>query len=72
MEETEFENPQELAPEEFITRMGSMSYVGALPPTERRRLFDAIAAVLAGHPDTAGRTRLVIPQRTVVSICRRR
>jgi ubiquinone/menaquinone biosynthesis C-methylase UbiE len=72
LEETDFDNPQELAPDEFITRMRSMSYVGALPPAEQRRLFAAVAAVLASRPDTAGRTTLVIPQRTVVSICRRR
>jgi ubiquinone/menaquinone biosynthesis C-methylase UbiE len=72
LEETEFDNPQELGPDEFITRLRSMSYVGALAPEEQQRLFGAVAAVLASRPDTAGRTTLVIPQRTVVSICRRR
>jgi len=69
LEETEFDNPQELGPHEFITRMRSMSYVGALPPADQHELLDAVAGVLASHPDTAGRTRLVVPQRTVVSMC---
>ena len=72
LEEAAFDNPQELGTDEFITRLRSMSYVGALPPADQRRLFTAVAEVLASHSDTAGRPRLVIPQRTVISICRRR
>jgi len=72
LEETTFDNPQELGTDEFIIRLRSMSYVGALPPAEQQQLFTRVADVLASHPDTAGRPRLVIPQCTVVSICRRR
>ena len=42
-------------------------------PTRRGFLqVGAIAAVLAGHPETAGRDELVIGQRTTVSTWRRR
>ena len=67
-----FDNPQVLTPDELVGRIRSMSYVGALPPSEQARLLDDVAHLVATHPDTAGCTALTIPQRTVVSTCRRR
>jgi hypothetical protein len=49
-----------------------MSYVGALPAPEQAQLLDDVAHLVATHPDTAGCASLTIPQRTVVSTCRRR
>jgi SAM-dependent methyltransferase len=72
LEESAFANPQEITPQEFVGRIRSMSYVGALPPDEQDRLLDGVAQLLATHPDTAGHPRLVIGQRTVVYSCRRR
>ena len=67
-----FDNPQVLAPDELVGRIRSMSYVGALPPSGQAQLLDDVAHLVATHPDTAGCTVLTIPQRTVVSTCRRR
>ena len=72
LEESAFANPQEITSQEFVGRIRSMSYVGALPPDEQDRLLDGVAQLLATHPDTAGHPRLLIGQRTVVYSCRRR
>jgi SAM-dependent methyltransferase len=70
LEEASFDNPQVLTPDEFVGRMRSMSYVGALPAEEQGRVLGEIARVVATHPDTAGRASLTVAQRTVVSVCR--
>ncbi|HEY2430480.1 MAG TPA: class I SAM-dependent methyltransferase [Acidimicrobiales bacterium] len=72
IEDAAFDNPHELSPEEVIGRFRSLSFVGALDAGEQGALLADIAHLLASHPDTAGRTALVIPQRTVVSTCRLR
>ena len=72
LEEVTFDNPQTLGPEEFVGRIRSMSYVGALPALEQRLLLTEIAELLAAHPDTAGRAEIVIGQRTAVYSCRLR
>ncbi len=68
----EYDNPQVLTPEEFLGRMRSMSYVGALPAPDQHALLAEIASLLASHPETAGRDELVIAQRTSVHTWRRR
>jgi SAM-dependent methyltransferase len=72
LEEAAFDNPQVLTPDEFVGRIRSMSYVGALPAGDQARLLGDVAEVLATHPDTTRCTTLTIPQRTVVSTCRLR
>jgi len=72
LEEVGFDNPQTLAVEDFVGRIRSMSYVGALPAAQQAMLLDDVARLIATHPDTAGRGVVVIGQRTVVSTCRRR
>jgi SAM-dependent methyltransferase len=68
----EFDNPQVLAPSEFVGRIRSMSYVGALPAGEQDALLSSVASLVATHPDTAGLDALVIGQRTTVYTWRRR
>jgi len=72
LQRAEFDNPQVLTPEEFLGRMRSMSYVGALPAPDQHALLGEIASLLASHPETAGRDELVIAQRTSVHTWRRR
>jgi len=72
LEDATFDNPQVLTPDEFVGRIRSMSYVGALPADDQARLLRDVADVLATHPDTTGCTTLTVPQRTVVSTCRLR
>lgn len=70
LEESAFDNPHTLSPEEVIGRFRSLSFVGALDGSSQGRLLAGIAKLLASDPDTSGRTELVMPQRTVVSTCR--
>ena len=72
LEDAAFDNPQLLTPDELVGRIRSMSYVGALPAPEQAQLLDDVAHLVATHPETAGCAALTIPQRTVVSTCRRR
>jgi SAM-dependent methyltransferase len=72
LETVEFDNPHELPIHDVIGRFRSLSFVGALPQAQQQEVLDRIAALLASHDETAGRDRLVIPQRTVVWSCRRR
>lgn len=51
-------------------REGSVSYVSALPDDERERLLDAVAAVVAEDPATAGRDEFEMPYTTTVRWCR--
>jgi SAM-dependent methyltransferase len=72
LDEVAFDNPQTLAVDDFVGRIRSMSYVGALPAEPQAALLDDVARLIATHPDTAGRREVVIGQRTVISTCRRR
>ena len=72
LDEVAFDNPQTLTVDDFLGRIRSMSYVGALAADEQADLLAAVGRVLATHPATAGRREVVIGQRTVVSTCRRR
>ncbi len=69
---TEFDNPQALTPDEFVGRVRSLSYVGAMAPAEQGELLASVRDVLATHPATAGRDRLVVGQATSVHVWRRR
>jgi len=71
LEEAEFDNPQVLSPDSFIARLRSVSYVGALDRVTQDALLTSVAKLLASHPDTAGKTELLVPQSTRVWICRR-
>lgn len=47
-----------------VAMVASRSYVIAKPPGERADLLDEVRALLASHPDTAGRDRVDLPYRT--------
>ncbi|HEV3450795.1 MAG TPA: class I SAM-dependent methyltransferase [Acidimicrobiia bacterium] len=67
-----FRHEQRVTPDGILDRFASVSHVAALPDAERRALLDEIAAVLARHPDTAGRPELAIPYRVDAYWCERR
>jgi SAM-dependent methyltransferase len=67
----EFGNPQVLPPADFLRRIRSMSYIGALAAPEQSAVLGSVEAVLAAHPATAGRDELVIGQQTAVYVWRR-
>jgi SAM-dependent methyltransferase len=68
----EFDNPQLLTPDEFVARMRSLSFVGAMPSADQAALLHSVAELIATHPDTAGKEQLVLGQRTTVATWRRR
>jgi SAM-dependent methyltransferase len=67
----EFDNPQVLTPDEFVGRIRSLSFVGAMAADAQAALLASVAALVAEHPDTAGRTELLVAQRTSVHTWRR-
>jgi len=52
--------------EQLVDRMRSVSHIAALPPGEQRHVLGEITAILAAHPDTAGRDTLAVPYRVDV------
>jgi SAM-dependent methyltransferase len=64
--ERQFAYEQVLEPEGVVELMASRSFIAALPPPEHAAVRDEIRNLLAHHPDTAGRERLVLPYRTDV------
>lgn len=66
LEEAHFHHAHELSPEGVEERVASVSFVAALPEAERAAIRAEVRALLAGHPDTAGRHELRLPYRTDV------
>ena len=58
-------------PEAVVERTRSTSFVAALEPEPRQAVLDAIAAMLAEDPDTAGRSEFTFPNHTDVYWCHR-
>jgi SAM-dependent methyltransferase len=66
-----FHHEQRVAPATIRERFASVSHVAVLPDADRCAVLDRIDAVLAAHPDTAGRTELAIPYRVDAYWCER-
>ena len=71
LESTRMANSQVGSPEMVIARTRSTSFIAALPEDRHNAALAAVAELIASHPDTAGRTEIVIPYETVVYWCRR-
>jgi SAM-dependent methyltransferase len=54
-EEARFAHVQVLPPEGVLDRVASISFVAALPEAGRAEVLDEVRALLACHPETAGR-----------------
>jgi SAM-dependent methyltransferase len=50
-----------LSPEGVVDRIASVSYVAAMDASGRERVLAEVRALLAAHPDTAGRDALELP-----------
>ncbi len=61
-----------LSPEGVVDRVASISFVAALPAAERAEVLAEVRALLATHPDVAGRPALALPYRTDVYVYERR
>jgi SAM-dependent methyltransferase len=62
--EEHFAYDQVLDPEGVVELMASRSFIAALDDDENRAVREEIRRLLAEHPETAGRGRLVLPYRT--------
>ena len=60
-----------LTPEDLVRLAGTRSYALVLPPDERTALLERVRALLATHPQTAGRDRIEVPYVTRVYTARR-
>lgn len=49
LEERSFAHRQQVAPEDFVARVASFSFVAALPDQSRLELLDRVATLLAAH-----------------------
>ncbi len=59
----EFRHTQATTPEGVVRRIASVSHVAVLPEAERAAVLEEVRAVLAAHPDVAGREMVEIPYR---------
>ena len=57
--------------EEVVSDSASRSYVISLDPAARERVLDAVTALLADHPDVAGRTELTYERPCSLHLCQR-
>jgi ubiquinone/menaquinone biosynthesis C-methylase UbiE len=63
LERAEFRHRQSSTAEGVVRRISSVSHVAVLPQDERAAVLDEVRAVLATHPDVAGRGVVEIPYR---------
>jgi len=71
VEEAHFPNAHALPPEGVVERIASVSFVAAMPEAERAAVLAEVRALLATHPDTAGKDELVLAYRTDVFVWER-
>ncbi|CCM63369.1 MAG: class I SAM-dependent methyltransferase [Candidatus Microthrix parvicella] len=70
LEHLEVPQGQTGTPELVIERTRSTSFIAALPPERHQHALDAVAQLLATHPDTRGRDQITIPYNTQIYWCR--
>jgi SAM-dependent methyltransferase len=61
-----------LSPAGALDRVASISFVAAMAEAERAEILADVRALLASHPDTAGRAAIALPYRTDVHLYERR
>jgi SAM-dependent methyltransferase len=66
LEEARFRHAHALSHEGVVERIATVSFVAAMPGRERDEVLAEVRALLASHPDTAGRTELSLPYLTDV------
>lgn len=72
VDEAHLRHVHALSPEGLLDRVASISFVAAMAEEERREVLAEVRALLATHPDTAGRESLALPYRTDVHVYERR
>jgi GrpB-like predicted nucleotidyltransferase (UPF0157 family)/SAM-dependent methyltransferase len=66
-----FDNPHTVTRDVLVERVGSTSFIAALPEPERGSALAQFRALLDEHPVTRGRDEITIPYRTEVHLLRR-
>lgn len=66
-----FHHGQAVTPGGVVDRFRSVSHVAVLPNGEREAVLEEVRAILASHPETAGRDALVLPYRVDCLWCER-
>jgi hypothetical protein len=66
LEDAHFHHGHELSPEGVEDRVASVSFLAVLPEAERAAIRAEVRALLAAHPETAGKAELRLPYRTDV------
>jgi SAM-dependent methyltransferase len=63
LHEGEFRHTQTVTPAAMVQRVASVSHEAVLPDALRTAVLDEVRAVLATHPECAGRAELEVPYR---------
>ena len=63
VERATFHHHQAMSPDGVLDRFRSVSHIAVLPEPDREDVLAEVRQVLATHPDTAGRTELLLPYR---------
>lgn len=71
LEERRFRHVHALAPEGVLDRVASVSFIAAMPGPEREGILADVRALLASHPETAGKGVVELPYLTDVHLYRR-
>lgn len=71
LHEATFHHAQRLSPDLVVERFRGVSHVAVLPPDEQEAVLDEVRAILATHPDAAGRDELALPYRVDAYWCER-
>ncbi len=69
LREGTFRHAKRLTPELAVDLVVSVSFIAALPEAEREEVALRVRALLATHPETAGRTELELPYRVDAFAC---
>lgn len=72
VEEAHFRHVHPLSPDGIVDRVASISFVAAMPEARRAEVLDEVRALLASHPETAGRRELGLAYVTDLHVYARR
>lgn len=71
LEEARFPHVHVLSPEGVVDRIASVSFIAAMPASDRGEVLARVRALLATHPETAGRTEVGLGYVTDLYWCER-
>jgi SAM-dependent methyltransferase len=72
LDERTFVHVVEVALDDLLARVSSISFIAALPPSDRTGVLERVRTIAAAHPKLNERPRFPLPYRTSIFWCRRR